>query len=130
LAWSSCPFFLPRGAPDAPGENWRVACAARRRAARRPAIVPSDCYCPRVGGSNRCKKIPQNYGVVYSFFSGSVFAELAFRRMERAKALLKNPTLTVTEIGLMLGFSEASSFTAAFRRLVGTTPSNYRRGGV
>jgi AraC family transcriptional regulator len=55
---------------------------------------------------------------------------LVVRRMERAKGLLKNPTLTVTEIGLMLGFSEASSFTAAFRRLVGTTPSNYRRGGV
>ncbi len=50
--------------------------------------------------------------------------------MERAKALLKNPTLTVTEVWLMLGFSETSSFTAAFRRLVGTTPSNYRRGGV
>jgi AraC family transcriptional regulator len=52
---------------------------------------------------------------------------LVVRRMERAKGLLKNPTLTVTEIGLMLGFSETSSFTAAFRRLVGTTPSNYCR---
>ena len=55
---------------------------------------------------------------------------LVVRRMERAKALLKDSALTVTEIGLMLGFSETSSFTAAFRRLVGTTPSNYRRSGA
>jgi AraC family transcriptional regulator len=50
------------------------------------------------------------------------------RRMERAKALLKVPARTVTEIALKLGFSETSSFTAAFRRSVGATPSDYRRG--
>jgi AraC family transcriptional regulator len=55
---------------------------------------------------------------------------LVVRRMERAKALLKDSSLTVTEIGLILGFSETSSFTAAFRRLVGTTPTNYRRSQV
>ena len=49
------------------------------------------------------------------------------RRMERAKALLKLPALTVTEVGLTLGFSELSSFTTAFRRCAGTTPSDYRR---
>jgi AraC-like DNA-binding protein len=43
------------------------------------------------------------------------------RRMERAKALLKVPARTVTEVALKLGFSETSSFTAAFRRSVGTT---------
>lgn len=44
---------------------------------------------------------------------------LVVRRMERAKELLKAPALTVTEIGLMLGFTETSSFTAPFRRSVG-----------
>src|SRR4029453_12490538 len=35
------------------------------------------------------------------------------QRIERAKALLAKPALSVTEIGLAMGFSETSSFTAA-----------------
>ena len=49
------------------------------------------------------------------------------RRMDRAKAMLEVPTRTVTEVGLMLGFAETSSFTTSFRRSVGVTPSDYRR---
>jgi AraC family transcriptional regulator len=49
------------------------------------------------------------------------------RRMERAKALLEVPARTVTDVGMMLGFSETSAFTSAFRRSVGFTPSDYRR---
>ena len=49
------------------------------------------------------------------------------QRMERARTLLRDPTRTVTEVGLMLGFSDTSSFTAAFRRAIGTAPSAYRR---
>jgi AraC family transcriptional regulator len=33
----------------------------------------------------------------------------------------------VTEIGLGVGFSETSSFTAAFRKLTGEIPTEYRR---
>jgi AraC family transcriptional regulator len=49
------------------------------------------------------------------------------RRMERAKALLEAPARSVTEVGMMLGFAETSSFTTSFRRSVGLTPSDYRR---
>jgi AraC family transcriptional regulator len=49
------------------------------------------------------------------------------RRMERAKTILEGPARTVTEVGVMLGFSETSSFTASFRRSVGITPTDYRR---
>jgi AraC-like DNA-binding protein len=49
------------------------------------------------------------------------------RRMERAKSLLAKPACSVTEVGLMIGFSETSSFTAAFRRMTGSTPTAYRR---
>ena len=48
--------------------------------------------------------------------------------MERAKALLEVPVRLVTEVGMMLRFSETSSFTTSFRRSVGLTPSDYRRG--
>ena len=49
------------------------------------------------------------------------------RRIERAKALLAKPELSVTDVALEVGFSETSSFTTAFRRLTGHTPTNYRR---
>lgn len=52
------------------------------------------------------------------------------RRIERAKALLAEPSQSVTEIGFTMGFSEASSFSAAFRRETGLTPSSYRRSLV
>jgi AraC family transcriptional regulator len=49
------------------------------------------------------------------------------RRMERGKSLLRERARSVTEIGLMLGFSETSSFTTSFRRAMGVTPTEYRR---
>jgi AraC family transcriptional regulator len=52
------------------------------------------------------------------------------RRIERAKVLLAMPHLSVTEIALDMGFSDTSAFTAAFRRLVGRTPTDYRRSIV
>jgi AraC family transcriptional regulator len=49
------------------------------------------------------------------------------RRMERAKDLLAVTPLSVTEIGIDIGFRETSSFTAAFHKFTGHTPSDYRR---
>jgi AraC family transcriptional regulator len=49
------------------------------------------------------------------------------RRIEHAKTLLAQPACSVTEIALKVGFSETSSFTAAFRRATGMTPTAYRR---
>ena len=52
---------------------------------------------------------------------------LTSRRIERAKALLVKRKLSVTEIGFDVGFSETSSFTSAFRKVTGETPTEYRR---
>src|SRR5712664_4245896 len=51
----------------------------------------------------------------------------ASRRIERAKQLLANRELSVTRISLDIGFGDTSTFTAAFHRLTGQTPSHYRR---
>jgi AraC family transcriptional regulator len=48
------------------------------------------------------------------------------RRIEQAKVLLANRSFSITEIGLTLGFSETSSFCAAFRKATGLTPRGYR----
>jgi AraC family transcriptional regulator len=52
---------------------------------------------------------------------------LTERRIERAKSLLAQRKLSVTEIALHVGFIETSSFTAAFRKCTGETPTDYRR---
>ena len=49
------------------------------------------------------------------------------RRIEHAKALLATRAHSVTDIGLTVGYSETSSFTAAFRKATGLTPSGYQR---
>jgi len=49
-------------------------------------------------------------------------------RIERAKALLADPAMSVTQIGVDLGFSETSSFSTTFRKHTGLTPTAYRRG--
>jgi AraC family transcriptional regulator len=48
-------------------------------------------------------------------------------RMDRARTLLERPALSVTQIGVQTGFRETSSFTRAFRRFTGVTPTEYRR---
>ncbi len=49
------------------------------------------------------------------------------RRMDRARSLLQTPALSVTQIGIRIGFRETSSFTRAFRKFTGLTPTEYRR---
>jgi AraC family transcriptional regulator len=51
----------------------------------------------------------------------------ATRRIERAKQLLTNREQSVTAIALEVGFSDTSTFTSAFHKLTGETPSYYRR---
>jgi AraC family transcriptional regulator len=67
-----------------------------------------------------CRAFKQSFGVPPHRYHTHL-------RIERAKALLANPSESVTAIGMAVGFSETSSFTAAFRRTSGMTPSDYRR---
>ena len=52
---------------------------------------------------------------------------LTSRRLERAKALLRAGDLSVTEVCHAVGFSSLGSFSSQFRRVVGESPSAYRR---
>ncbi|MEZ4866297.1 MAG: AraC family transcriptional regulator [Caldilineaceae bacterium] len=48
------------------------------------------------------------------------------RRLEKAKALLADSNLPVTEICLVVGFTSLGSFSTLFRNSVGWPPSVYR----
>ena len=52
---------------------------------------------------------------------------LTARRIEIAKKLLGQSALAVTQIGLDVGFRDTSSFSSAFRRETGVTPTDFRR---
>jgi AraC family transcriptional regulator len=49
------------------------------------------------------------------------------QRIERAKELLADHSLSLLQIALELGFAEASSFSLAFHKTACMTPSAYRR---
>jgi AraC family transcriptional regulator len=49
------------------------------------------------------------------------------RRIEHAKILLADHTESVTNIGLTVGYSQICSFSVAFRKMTGWSPSEYRR---
>jgi AraC family transcriptional regulator len=50
------------------------------------------------------------------------------QRIEHAKTLLGKHTASVTDVGYEVGYSDTSSFSTAFRRVSGLTPTAYRRG--
>ena len=48
------------------------------------------------------------------------------RRVERAQELLRNTDTSVTDICLEVGFQSLGSFSSAFHRIAGMTPTAYR----
>jgi AraC family transcriptional regulator len=67
-----------------------------------------------------CRAFKQSFGVPPHRYH-------TLRRIDHAKMLLASPERSVTETAFTLGFSETSSFSAAFKHVTGTTPTAYRR---
>lgn len=51
-------------------------------------------------------------------------------RMEAAKELLHDPLRSTAEVANMVGYESANYFTRAFKKKVGVTPTDYRRGAA
>lgn len=49
------------------------------------------------------------------------------RRIERAKELLCDPKLSVLDVSIDVGFEHQNNFARAFRRVIGVSPTQYRR---
>ena len=67
-----------------------------------------------------CRAFKQSFGIPAHQYQVQ-------RRMEVAKLLLAERTTSVTEIALSLGYAQTSSFSSAFRKTTGWTPTVYRR---
>ncbi len=59
-------------------------------------------------------------------YSETPYSYLMTRRIERAKALLRQGEMSVTEVCFAVGCTSLGSFSTRFTELVGETPSAYR----
>ncbi|MEM6893139.1 MAG: AraC family transcriptional regulator [Bacteroidota bacterium] len=62
-----------------------------------------------------------------ALYGTSVFAYWNLLRMEKAKALLKESTLSIGEIAEQLGFKSQHHFSSTFKKAYGITPSQMRK---
>ncbi|MGY8680683.1 AraC family transcriptional regulator [Bradyrhizobium sp. UFLA05-153] len=67
-----------------------------------------------------CRAFKQSFGIPAHQYQ-------VRRRMEVAKLLLADRKTSITEIALSLGYAQTSSFSTAFRKTTGWTPTVYRR---
>ncbi|WP_309387143.1 PocR ligand-binding domain-containing protein [Cerasicoccus frondis] len=67
-----------------------------------------------------CKVFKQATGITFTDYLSRV-------RVEKAKAMLANPHLRVSEIAFDVGFESISQFNRSFKRVTGQTPTDYRR---
>jgi AraC family transcriptional regulator len=49
------------------------------------------------------------------------------QRVERAKELLRDPELSVLDVSIDVGFEHQNNFARAFRRVIGVSPTQFRR---
>ena len=75
----------------------------------------------RLSQHHFCRAFKQSFGVPPHQYHVK-------RRIERAKLLLADRKMSITDVGLTVGYSQASSFSLAFRKMAGGSPSEYRRG--
>lgn len=61
--------------------------------------------------------------------TGLTFTEYLTRlRIEKAKNLLMNPNQRISEVAFEVGFDSLSQFNRSFKRITGSTPSQFRKG--
>jgi AraC family transcriptional regulator len=74
----------------------------------------------RLSQHHFCRAFKQSFGVPPHHYHVQ-------RRVEQAKLLLADRSISITDIGFTLGYYQTSSFSVAFRKNTGWTPSEYRK---
>jgi YesN/AraC family two-component response regulator len=77
--------------------------------------------------ANQVYLSPSYFSRLFKEEVGMTFVEyLSFVRVQKAKTLLRVSSLPIEIIANNTGFSNASYFATAFKKLVGKTPREYR----
>ena len=74
----------------------------------------------RLSQHHFCRAFKQSFGIPPQGY-------LLQRRTERAKVLLSDRANSIKDVALTLGYAFNSSFTLAFRKITGQTPSEFRK---
>jgi transcriptional regulator GlxA family with amidase domain len=75
-----------------------------------------------------CQLSPSHFSRCFrQSFGTSVHQWLIKLRIDTAKNLLREPELSLAEVGFRSGFCDQAAFTRAFTTLEGTTPFRWRR---
>ncbi|HSP20092.1 MAG TPA: helix-turn-helix transcriptional regulator [Myxococcaceae bacterium] len=85
----------------------------------RPLDVPSLARAALMSPSHFSRRFRAAYGE-------TPYGYLVTRRIERAKSLLRQGDLSVTDVCIAVGCSSLGSFSSRFTELVGEPPSTYR----
>jgi LacI family transcriptional regulator len=90
-----------------------------------------DHACAPIGIEELLARVPVSRSALFRRFKAhlgrSPEEEMTRVRMERAKDLLRNSTLSVAAVAERTGYSEAKHFIAIFRQECGITPLRYRK---
>jgi AraC-like DNA-binding protein len=71
------------------------------------------------------------FSTLFKQATGLNFAHYVARvRIEKAKNLLLNPNLRISEIAFEVGFQSLSQFNRSFRRIAGSSPKEYRNSSA
>ena len=85
----------------------------------RPLDVPAMARAALMSPSLFARRFREAYGETPYWY-------LQARRAERAMALLRRGDMSVTDVCMAVGFTSLGSFSSAFTRLVGESPSAYK----
>jgi AraC family transcriptional regulator len=96
-----------------------VAAYIEEHAAETISLV-SLAQLARLSRYHFCRAFKQSFGTTPHRYQANC-------RIEHAKLLLARPAMSVTDVGLTVGFCSSNSFATAFRQATGLTPTEYRR---
>ncbi len=125
------------GCPDLADQNDRIAARYLAQLRRNDVVARVRAALLERLEDGQCSKhdVAQSLGMSKSLMQmrlaerGYTFQHLLDEtRRDLVLGYLAQPELSITDITFMLGFSDASNFTRAFRRWMGVSPTNYRLG--
>jgi AraC-like DNA-binding protein len=97
----------------------RVRALATHELCNGNAAIKSLCNKLKVSESTYRRRLREE-GITHRYLIDNIRGDLA-------RVYLSNPDITISQIAFLLGFSQLSAFTNAFRRWNGVSPAQYRK---